>query len=77
MPTTVVKCSLPDCEEAATSKVAAPWSDGRFSELKTFGFACPAHAEAVVSDARGRLRSHRHAADESVGDIDLYPLATE
>src|SRR5262245_59036079 len=36
----VVSCSMSDCAEPATYKVAAPWSDGSFSELKTFGFAC-------------------------------------
>ena len=33
--------------QAAVYKIAAPWSDGIFTELKTFGFACPDHIGAV------------------------------
>ena len=43
MPRTVVGCSLPECNEPASYKIAAPWSDGSFSELKTFGHACADH----------------------------------
>jgi hypothetical protein len=69
-----IQCSHPGCLEAATHKVAATWQDGRFSELKTFGFACPSHTEAVASDARRRRESHALSPRESVGEIATYPL---
>jgi hypothetical protein len=73
MTETVVQCSHPGCRQAATHKVAAIWQDGRFSELKTYGFACPSHAEAVVADAR-RREAYALSPGESVGDVSTYPL---
>jgi hypothetical protein len=74
MTETVVQCSHPGCGQAASHKVAATWQGGRFSELKTYGFACPSHAEAVVADARHRRESYAMSSGESVGDVSTYPL---
>ena len=57
MTTTVVRCSAPDCREPATYKIAAPWSDGRFSELKTYGHACPEHLGTVFRAAEQRRQA--------------------
>jgi hypothetical protein len=76
MPLTVVRCSTPGCAEPATHKVAAPWSVGTFAELKTYGFACPGHAEAAVARAKNRPQRRHHLAEgEAVGDVGVYPLA--
>src|SRR5271157_5094138 len=58
---TVVKCSLPGCDDYAVMKVAAPWKDGSHAELNTYGYACPAHAEDVVAYAEGRAKAYRLA----------------
>ena len=74
MPETTVKCSISKCSEKASVKVAAPWQDGRFSELKTFGFACQAHIENVVADARKHGKPQNLAPGETVGDFGSYPI---
>ena len=74
MPTTIVRCSMPGCQEAATQKIAAPWQNGRFSELKTYGFACPAHADSVLLIAERRPKPRLPTPGESVGGIAAYDL---
>lgn len=76
MPQTLVNCSHPGCPEPAAWKVASPWEDGRFSELKTYGFACAAHADAVVAIARQRLHARRYPPGEMVGEVATYPLSS-
>ena len=74
MPETIVKCSMPTCSENASVKVAAPWQGGRFSELKTYGFACPSHAEKLLSDARNHPAPQNLSVGETVGQFTTYPL---
>ena len=61
---TVVRCSMPDCGEEAVYKIAAPWSDGRFSELKTYGFACTDHLADVLRSAEARWLDYEPVKDE-------------
>jgi hypothetical protein len=63
---------MPDCEEPARYKVAAPWSDGKFSELKTYGHACGDHLRAVFRAAEERRATYRPAPGESVDEIGIY-----
>jgi hypothetical protein len=35
-----VLCEGPKCRQLAVYKIAARWSDGKTSELKTYGLAC-------------------------------------
>src|SRR5258707_1392375 len=58
MPTTTVRCSLPECREPASYKIAAPWSDGSFSELRTYGFACSNHLGPVFRAAEERQETY-------------------
>ena len=37
-----VKCHRPGCNELATFKIAARWSDGQTDELKTYYLSCAA-----------------------------------
>ena len=74
MATTVVTCSIPDCEQPATSKVAAPWSYGSFRELKTFGYSCPIHTEAVLDHAERRPKPRQLDEGETLGKIDPFEL---
>src|SRR5437867_4483025 len=54
MAETVVRCQMPECQAGVEYKIAAPWSYGRFAELKTYGFSCAAHPGAVLDYARRR-----------------------
>jgi hypothetical protein len=67
-----ITCSAPACRESAPYKVAAPWTGGRFTELKTYGFACPHHIGAIFRDAEERRAAVKPASDEAVGAIAIY-----
>ena len=69
---TTVQCEIPGCGEPATHKIAAPWSDGRFSELKTYGFACAQHVGEVCAKAEVRWLDYEPVPSESVGAIAIY-----
>jgi hypothetical protein len=64
------------CREAACYKVAAPWSDGRFSELKTYGHACAEHLRAIFQAAEERRATYKPAPGETVDDIGIYRYQT-
>jgi hypothetical protein len=68
----VVRCFEAGCEEPATYKIAAPWSDGRFSELKTYGFACADHLKDVLRSAEARWLSYEPVRGEVVQEIGIY-----
>ncbi|GAC1448383.1 MAG: hypothetical protein NVSMB9_31480 [Isosphaeraceae bacterium] len=72
MPITVVSCGLPDCHEPASFKIAAQWSDGRFMELKSYGFACADHLGAVFSAAEARRRRYETKPGETLEEIAIY-----
>jgi len=72
MYTHIVCCNHPDCDEAATYKVAARWSDGRFSELKTYGFACSDHLGMVFQDAEDRRLDYTLCPGEIIEEIAIY-----
>src|SRR5262245_15488650 len=68
----VVKCSVPDCGEPAAYKVAAPSSDGRFAELKTYGLACRDHIRDVLRSAEARWLDYEPVRGEVVQDVGIY-----
>lgn len=72
MPITVVRCSVTGCAEGATYKIAAAWSDGQFSELKTYGHACPDHIGQIFREAEQRKAEYELAAGESLEEIAIY-----
>ena len=74
MPTTVVHCSMPGCEEVAVSKVEVPWHYGQIAEPKIYGYACPTHLSSVVDSARQRLDSSHLVPEESVGELGAIAL---
>jgi hypothetical protein len=67
-----VVCSFPSCSEPAGYKVAARWRDGRFAELKTYGFACSQHLASVFQDAEGRRRDYPLGPGEISDEIAVY-----
>lgn len=72
MTASVVRCSHPDCRESAAYKIAAPWSDGSFTELKTYGHACPDHLGHVFREAEQRRRHYQPSPGETVEEIGIY-----
>jgi hypothetical protein len=72
MPSKSVHCSNAGCAEGAIYKIAAPWSDGVFTELKTFGFACADHLGPVFRGAETRRKHYVTHSGETVGDIGIY-----
>lgn len=72
MSKTSVPCSHPDCGQPAAYKVAARWSDGRFTELKTYGFSCPDHIGDIFRDSERRWSKSRPPAGETVEEVGLY-----
>jgi hypothetical protein len=72
MPVTIIRCSLEDCREPAHYKLAAQWSGGSFSELKTYGFACADHLGLVFRDAEQRQAANRQSDSETVEELAIY-----
>jgi hypothetical protein len=72
MSKTIVECSAAGCGHPAAYKIAAAWSDGTFSELKTYGHACPAHLGEVFRAAEARRASYRPAEGESIDELGIY-----
>ncbi len=69
---TFVRCSEPGCGAPATHKIAAPWSDGRFTELKTYGFSCLEHIGDVLRNAETHWLKYEPVQDEAVYEIGIY-----
>jgi hypothetical protein len=72
MPTTVVRCCHGDCTESASYKIAACWSVGRLTELKTYGFACSDHLGSVFRDSERRRMEYSPIAGEDVEELGIY-----
>ncbi len=71
-----VQCSCGGCSEPASYKIAARWSDGRFAELKTYGFACSDHLGPVFHLAEQRQHDYRPAPNEVVEELAIYRYET-
>ncbi len=67
-----VQCSYHGCQELASYKIAALWSGGSLSELKTFGFACPDHLGMVFRESEGRKANYVPSIGETVEEIAIY-----
>ena len=72
MPSKTVHCSDSKCAEVAIYKIATPWSDGVYTDLKTFGFACADHLGPIFRGAETRRKHYPAHSGESVGDIGIY-----
>jgi hypothetical protein len=67
-----VLCSHHYCSEPAIYKIASRWSDGTFSELKTFGFACSDHLGELFRDAEDRRLDYTLCPGEVIEEIAIY-----
>jgi len=72
MYTNEVRCSKSKCGKPAAYKIAAPWSYGQFSELKSYGLACSEHFGDTYREAQGRSKEHHASGEEAVGEISVY-----
>jgi hypothetical protein len=68
------RCSDPGCDQPASFKVGAIWSDGTSRELKNYGLACEAHRQSIFERAKQRRDGLRLADGETVGPVTLYVL---
>jgi hypothetical protein len=68
----IVTCTHPDCREPAAYKIAARWSDGRLTELKTYGFACSEHIGLVFRESVERWTDYVPSPGESIEEIAIY-----
>jgi hypothetical protein len=67
-----VPCSHPRCRNSATYKIAAPWSYGTASELKTYALSCQDHFSTLFREAQERKVLYPPSSDETVGEIGIY-----
>jgi hypothetical protein len=67
-----VPCSLPECSNAASYKIAAPWSDGQSEELTTYELACVEHFALAFREAERRKHAYPPSSGEKVGDVGIY-----
>ncbi len=72
MPATTVRCTREGCTQAATYKIAALWSDGAFSELKTYAYACADHLGDNFRDAEQRRQEYVPSRGEKLEEIGIY-----
>lgn len=68
-----VRCSDPQFKTApAKYKIAAEWSGGDLTELKTFGFANDECLDSVYLAAVDRAAKIRLSEGESLGEMGIY-----
>ena len=67
-----VTCGTPGCQELAEYKIAAQWSAGKFSELKTYGLACASHYVQTYRDALRRRKIHSPSPEEAQSELGVY-----
>jgi hypothetical protein len=74
MPPYAVLCYTAGCGRPAAYKVAARWSDGVTSELKTYGLACDKCLPVWLSRARYRRAACLLAPGESLDEPGVFRL---
>jgi len=74
MPPYAVMCYATGCHREAKYKIAARWSDGVISELKTYFLSCPDCLAALYLSACVKQAACRLAAGESLGDPQVFEM---
>jgi hypothetical protein len=74
LPRYPVMCYLKGCPHEAVFKIAARWSDGVTSELKTYSLACENCLPELYSVARIKKAECRLAVGESLGEPEVFEL---
>lgn len=74
MPPYPVMCYAKGCSREAAYKIAARWSDGVTSELKTYFLACPDCLSGLYRAARAKQAACRLAAGETLGAPEVFEM---
>jgi len=74
MPRYPVLCYAKGCDREAVYKVAARWSDGVISELKTYFLACAECLPGLYQTAKKKKAACRVAPGEVLGHPEVYEL---
>jgi hypothetical protein len=74
MPPYQVLCYEPNCGQLAEYKIAARWSDGVTSELKTYGLVCPACLPKWFQQSLAKQSACRRAPKEILEAPGIYRL---
>jgi hypothetical protein len=74
MPPYPVHCYEPGCPNLAVYKIAARWSDGLTSELKTYGLTCADCLPAWFRRSVAKQAACRRAANETLERPGIYRL---
>lgn len=74
MPPFPIYCYTKDCKNLAEYKIAARWSDGRTSELKTYGLCCHPCLSAWFKRSRQKQMQCRLAPGETLEPAGVYHL---
>lgn len=72
MSTKSVRCCYPGCGEPAAYKLGAQWTDGVYSELKSYGHSCSEHLGVAFREAEARWRKSIPAPGESVEEVAIF-----
>ena len=72
MPPYQVFCYADECKNLAEYKIAARWSDGLVSELKTYGLCCTDHLADWFARARARQQACRLTPGETLEEPGVY-----
>ena len=74
MPPYPVICYARGCSREAVFKIAAQWSDGVTSELKTYFLSCAECRSELFETACVKKSACRLAAGETLGDPEVFEL---
>jgi hypothetical protein len=74
MPPYQIYCYTKDCKNLAQYKIAASWSDGVVSELKTYGLCCEACLPIWFQRGRKSYSLCRQTAGERLESPGIYQL---
>ncbi len=74
MPPYPIYCQNADCKNLAKYKIAARWSDGKVSELKTYCLCCEDCLAKSLPRARERYHSCRLIPGETPEEPGIYQL---
>jgi hypothetical protein len=69
-----IRCTQQGCFRPARYKIAARWSDGVTSELKTYALCCRTCVRQALKESRHRQSECRLAAGESLERPGVYQL---
>ena len=69
-----VMCYAAGCPNRAEFKIAARWSDGITTELKTYSLACAACLPALLKSAMAKRAACRLAPGETLDAPGVYEL---